>query len=727
MKKKDELKKFENASEIEQIQSEQNLEEEQKDISIEIENRDETTILLEENAITENNLSNESKKDIASKLKKIGKVVAGFFATLGRWIARMFMGASKSLVKKNKKGNDGDKFLVEEITSPTKQTVQSFFHRPTAVIALCVLIGMFLFAFIGRASMKTYTDESRTITHKNIEPNYKMLAVKKEMSNDVKDISSRSFFTFGITNEGKLYHWGVTKMNASGVDVADIPENVKNAKIAFIATGTDHVLAIGEDGTVYAWGYSKLGQYVKDEADLKEQLENPGIVVMPEELRFGGKVDVANVKKVVCGTQASAILMKDGTVYIWGNAKTYTNIGKFATRKFSDIGFSLTQIVGVTQDGSELYSGSKGVFDKLKSDYTSTAIDQVSRLRGRKIIDLAVSEAGATVLLDDNTILFSGDFLFDNPVEKPRLDKDDYFVQIEAGNSHYIGVTKNGLVYAWGDNTFGQCKISGETANKVYAGAYQSYAVNENNKLVAKSGLKGYLFGTDGNGMDVFKRIISGGRMTLTIGAIAVIISTIIGIIVGCLSGYFGGWVDMLLMRITEIVAAIPFLPFAMILSALISSGAFGEVPETTRIVVIMCILGFLSWTGLARLVRGQVLAARENEYVTAAKAMGVKEGKIAFKHILPNVMSVIIVTLTLDFAGCMLTESSLSYLGFGVQYPRPTWGNMLNATTSLTVIGNFWWQWVFPGLFLAITTISINIIGDTLRDIMDPKSNGDR
>ena len=200
MKKKDELKKFENASEIEQIQSEQNLEEEQKDISIEIENRDETTILLEENAITENNLSNESKKDIASKLKKIGKVVAGFFATLGRWIARMFMGASKSLVKKNKKGNDGDKFLVEEITSPTKQTVQSFFHRPTAVIALCVLIGMFLFAFIGRASMKTYTDESRTITHKNIEPNYKMLAVKKEMSNDVKDISSRSFFTSCLMN-----------------------------------------------------------------------------------------------------------------------------------------------------------------------------------------------------------------------------------------------------------------------------------------------------------------------------------------------------------------------------------------------------------------------------------------------------------------------------------------------------------------------------------------------
>lgn len=141
-----------------------------------------------------------------------------------------------------------------------------------------------------------------------------------------------------------------------------------------------------------------------------------------------------------------------------------------------------------------------------------------------------------------------------------------------------------------------------------------------------------------------------------------------------------------------------------------------------------MVILGVLSWTGLARLVRGQVLAARENEYVTAARAMGVRDTKIAFKHILPNVISVIIVTLTLDFAGCMLTESSLSYLGFGVQDPRPTWGNMLNNTAStLAKVGNYWWQWLFPGLFLAITTICINIIGDTLRDVLDPKSSQDR
>ena len=122
--------------------------------------------------------------------------------------------------------------------------------------------------------------------------------------------------------------------------------------------------------------------------------------------------------------------------------------------------------------------------------------------------------------------------------------------------------------------------------------------------------------------------------------------------------------------------------------------------------------------------MRGQVLVARENEYVVAAQSMGVTESKIAFKHILPNVISVIIVNLTLNFAGCMLTESSLSFLGFGVNYPRPTWGNMLNRANNATVIANFWWQWVFTSLFLSVTTICINIIGDALRDVMDPKSS---
>ena len=153
----------------------------------------------------------------------------------------------------------------------------------------------------------------------------------------------------------------------------------------------------------------------------------------------------------------------------------------------------------------------------------------------------------------------------------------------------------------------------------------------------------------------------------------------------------------------------------------------YTTISETTRIFIIMVILGVLGWTGLAHMIRGQVLAEREKDFVLAARAMGVKETKIAFKHILPNIISVVLVSITLDFAGCLLTESSLSYLGFGVNEPRATWGNMLNAAKGYTVIVNMWWQWVFPALFLAIATICINIIGDSLRDVLDPKGSGER
>ena len=143
----------------------------------------------------------------------------------------------------------------------------------------------------------------------------------------------------------------------------------------------------------------------------------------------------------------------------------------------------------------------------------------------------------------------------------------------------------------------------------------------------------------------------------------------------------------------------------------------------TQRMYLIMVVLGLLSWPSLARLVRAQILAVREQEYVMAAKAMGVKEMTIVFKHILPNILSVILVNVTLSFATCMLTESSLSYLGFGIIPPTPTWGNMLTGCNNSVVIQQYWWRWVFPALIFGICTIAINLIGDGLRDAVDPKS----
>ena len=216
-------------------------------------------------------------------------------------------------------------------------------------------------------------------------------------------------------------------------------------------------------------------------------------------------------------------------------------------------------------------------------------------------------------------------------------------------------------------------------------------------------------------------RIVNGGKVTMTVGAISVIISLIIGIIMGGLAGYFGGKVDMLIMRVSEIVGGLPFLPFALLLSAIIGS----RISVELRMYLIMLVLGVLSWTGICRLIRAQILAEREKEFVLAAQAMGVREGTIIFKHILPNVLSILLVEATLLFATCMLTESTLSYLGFGITPPTPTWGNMLTGANNSIVIQQYWWRWVFPAAIFGVCTICINLMGDAIRDAVDPKSIG--
>ena len=632
------------------------------------------------------------------------------------WIRRMFFGASKEYAKEREQSNINE---VEAIVSPAKQAFNNFMERKLAVFAACVVIAMFILMFVGPLFMPTYDDAYTETVHQNIAPNMSMMSVPRELKNDVKMIDSYSTFSVGLSNAGKVYVWGYTVLGATGIDMKDIPEEVKNNKIAYVSAGFDHIIAISEDGVVYAWGDSRLGQYGNNFA---MEISTP----MPEGLlNRTEKIDVANIKKVTCGYQATAILMNDGSYYIWGNPNSYSNMERFynSDRKFKDIDFTLNYVVGLDEIGTSLFTGTVGLYTNARGDLSDKAVNLSTYLNGRRIVKLAAASKNICLTLSDNSICFVGDFSANVVPLGDALEDGEYFTDVQAGTYHYTGLTNLGNVYSWGSDKYNQASApsSAKGVARIQASSYQNYLINENDEVVGKWGLKGFIFGTDRNGADIFQRIINGGRMTMTIGAVAVIISTIIGIIIGCISGYFGGKVDIFLMRVTEIFAAIPFLPFAMILSAILSQSAMSE---NARIFIIMCILGVLTWTGLARLVRGQVLSVRENEYVLAAKAMGVKEGRIAFKHILPNVISVILVTLTLDFAGCMLTESSLSYLGFGVNYPRPTWGNMLNAANNATVIKNFWWQWLFPALFLAITTICINIVGDTLRDVLDPKSN---
>lgn len=221
-----------------------------------------------------------------------------------------------------------------------------------------------------------------------------------------------------------------------------------------------------------------------------------------------------------------------------------------------------------------------------------------------------------------------------------------------------------------------------------------------------------HILGTDSAGRDVFARILHAGRVSLSVGAVATLVSVIIGTVVGLVSGYAGGWVDNVLQRFTEYVMMFPTLFALLVMVSILGANVFN----------IMIIIGILGWTGKARLVRGQVLQGREMDYVLAARALGASDVRILFIHILPSVVPYIVVAATLSIAGAIIAESSLSFLGLGVRIPTATWGNMMMSAQSLHTIRNELWLWLSPGIAIAGTVIAVNLLGDGLRDALDPR-----
>ena len=225
--------------------------------------------------------------------------------------------------------------------------------------------------------------------------------------------------------------------------------------------------------------------------------------------------------------------------------------------------------------------------------------------------------------------------------------------------------------------------------------------------------------GTDMYGMDMLTRLMYGGRVSLLIGFIVIIIETVIGVIFGGISGYFGGWVDNLIMRIVDIFYCIPSMPVIIILGAAMDAS---RVDPTVRMIYLMLILGFLGWAGIARLVRGQILSLREQEYMAAAEAGGLSVSRRIFKHLIPNVVPQLIVTCTMGLGSVIITEATLSFLGLGVKFPFASWGNIISDVNDTHVLTTYWFIWIPAGVLLLLTVLAFNLVGDGLRDAFDPK-----
>ncbi len=572
----------------------------------------------------------------------------------------------------------------EQIQSPLRTIIKNFKSNTLAMGGLCLFLLIFAGVIIGPYIVKLDLSYSET-SQLNVPPGRNMLKVPDSLQGKVADISVGPTFTVAVSTDGRLYIWGKTKMSKA-IDLKYVGKDVGN--VVQIAAGFDHVVVLNDQGQVYAWG-----------SDRQKQSTIPTEVA-----------SLTNVKEIYAGYQCSVVLTEDGQSYFFGNDSNNDYKAKHAYQGNLDkIALTADAVLGLTKDGKAVYLGGQ------KNSYST-----VPEIEG-KVVDIAATASTMSAVTEDGKIHVWGNLSEKGEGKYPTETKSK-IVEIQGGRYHYTALAEDGSVYAWGYNNFKQSDVpsslDGKEIVKVYTGFYQNYAIKADGEIVPW-GLKGYLLGTDDLGRDVLNRLINGGRMSMTIGAVAVIISTIIGVTVGCISGFFGGKVDLFLQRVVEIVSSLPFLPFAMILSAFIGN----TLPPNQRIFLIMIILGLLSWPGLSRLVRAQVLAEREKEFVTAAKAVGVKQMSIVFKHIFPNVISVVIVSATLDFATCMLTEATLSYLGFGVPAPQPTWGNMLYGSNNSIVIQNYWWRWVFASIVLATCVICINLTGDGLRDAVDPKS----
>ncbi len=228
-----------------------------------------------------------------------------------------------------------------------------------------------------------------------------------------------------------------------------------------------------------------------------------------------------------------------------------------------------------------------------------------------------------------------------------------------------------------------------------------------------------YPFGTDKSGRSYFIRVFYGGVISLQVGLTATIVSTTLGVLMGGIAGYYGGTVDNLIMRVAEVISSLPLIPLAITVQA-----TFSQLTTETRFMIMIIFIGVTGWTGLARMIRAQIMSLREQEFMLAAKAMGIKPSEQITRHLIPNVIAHVILSAISTFAGAIMVEATLSFLGLSVQEPTPTWGRLLNLAKTSTIMKDQWWLWVFPGIMLVTLIIGVNLIGEGLNDAVDPKSN---
>ena len=552
-----------------------------------------------------------------------------------------------------------------KILSPGMLVAKRFFRNKLAVAGLVILVTMFIFSFIG--GMVSPYGESQ---------------VFRKTDHVWKDYAGATYnksYIFETANGDEF--------PAQGQQKFILATNKGNDSFE----ANDVTYGLEQKGEDYWAIYSSESVATVLTLKGKSTYKQVGNTEVTDEIKEGYEEAVANDENTFEVDGITYTIEKAGRenqITISGEVAFATKKVFSAAAKDADLGFQLKQAVLDAIEAGETsfeYDGTKYELNTTEEE-TSTEVVKDGEVYAT-ISNLLVSPQANGVFLS---------LSFKEAVEQAIADKATTFTAInEAGEEETYQL---------------------QTKNTQYVVRSQK-ATTVNDTYSAPS--KKHWAGTDGNGMDMLTRLMYGGRISLMIGFVVIIIEGIIGILIGGISGYFGGWVDTILMRVVDVVICIPAMPLYIIIGSVMD---YYKIDPRIRIYALCAILGIVGWPGIARMVRGQILSLREQEFMVATEATGVRISRRIFRHLIPNVIPQLIVIATMGLGDVILMEATLSFLGIGVKFPYASWGNIVNAVNDVYVLTNFWFVWIPAGFLILLTVLGFNFVGDGLRDAFDPK-----
>ena len=557
-----------------------------------------------------------------------------------------------------------------KVLSPGALVAKRFFRNRLAVVGLSILVFMFVFSFIG-GLLSPYGEDQFFYREDQINKEFAVVTENSDFRYMAKDsnlfgsaVQAQTMLAIQKNSESFSYNGTNYALAQEGSDFYSISSGGNLIGIAY----KDVVSSSDGQALSFEFVYTALKSYAALAQEVEEEAER----------------ETAGVSEATGATDDAAEPAAPEEVSEPA-AKTFTVDG---------LTYTIDEDGGVLQGEKEVAYISRYIVQAIMPDIF------LSRDFKEKLID-TIAVGGTKFTYTDESLI-----LDDEP--DAALDGE------EAG----IGAMDDALVEE--DDTASDATMeytierSQNHANWIIRQQQSSRQYDSYSFPSAK-----HLLGTDKYGMDMLTRLMYGGRVSLMIGFIVIIIETVLGVILGGIAGYFGGWVDNLIMRLVDIFYCIPSMPIILILGAAMDQQ---RVEPGKRLIYLMLILGILGWAGIARLVRGQILSLREQEFMTATEACGISVKSRIFKHLIPNVIPQLIVNCTMGLGSVIITEATLSFLGLGVKFPFASWGNIINDVNNTHVLTTYWFIWIPAGLLLLLTVLAFNLVGDGLRDAFDPK-----